>query len=233
MNGEFYLVAQLEEPVGEEPYRVRSLWPPAVEVERLHKFAYVRYNEDIRLDEGGVNEIAIAPMYTAGWIRMSRLLPLYGWSKMQEVTRVVFPTMCKIRGTASITEWLALIITVLNNAEHDVRGEIQGLRRDKEKYTYDTLQHIVVLLQRYAIIRGFLLVAKVMQRGEVVFTRRDADDGYYQMLIDVSDRIDIVSSWRDHPKGPFEYQGIRMDPHKKWKVGMRWGIQALAISRRL
>lgn len=233
MDGEFFIIAQLDKPE-ELLYSADPKWPPSMVTHKLHNFCHVRYNAAIADDEGGTNDLGLAPSYPTHWLEIAKKLPLYGWSKLQEVTRVVMPVVCKFRKEQPIAEWAGFIRQVLRGAIYDLREELEGAKqKDAEKYTYDTLTHRLLLVQRLATIEGFLTIVRLVEKGEVSVTAKHCNDGYRRFLNSIADQIDLRDNITDHPRGAFPFGGITIHPFKHWKVGMRWGVQAMAISRRL
>nr|WAS28007.1 MAG: polymerase [Bole Tick Virus 3] len=233
LDGEFFIISQLDKPE-DVAYDSAPKWPPSTTTHKIHNFCHIRYNAAIHDDEGGCNDLGLSPAYPTHWLDIATKLPLYGWSKLQEVTRVVMPLPCKFRKDQAVSEWAGFIRQVLRGVIFDVRDELDGvLQKDAEKFAYDTLTHVLHIVHRLATIEGFLLIVTLVQRGEISVTAKHCNDGYRAFIHSIAQRIDLRSNIAEHPQGAFEYKGETIHPFKHWKVGMRWGVQAMTISKRL
>lgn len=149
---------------------------------------------------------------------MARLLPSYGWSKLQEVCKTIVSNDVRVRSRWPYPHWANDILKELEPAATHLQQCVMGDEFDREAYAYNTLRHVIIMAERLGALQGFLRVVHVMRSNRNVHTTADSVSGYNQYLWDIAPRIDVRDSAEDHPKGEFAFRGVLFNPHKYWKV---------------
>ncbi|QGW51122.1 polymerase [Karukera tick virus] len=233
LDGELMLVAQLNDPDPDRPYQIIKKWPPVDAVTKLHEFAHVRYNRWIKEDEGGLNELGLRPNFSPLWISSAKRLPLYGWSKIHEVCRLGVSETCKYRRQQREDDWLAEVDLYVSGALAQIRMELRNASADKRIDQYNTVRHEVYVLEKFAAVSGFGEAVRLYRRGGAVMTAKDFKEGYAHFVRSYPGRLDLARDIEDHYQGPITRGGYSFHPLKRWKLGLRWGVAALSISRLL
>nr|WPD94719.1 polymerase [Mivirus sp.] len=231
LDGELILVAQLSDPDPDKPYHVLKKWPPIDVITRLHDFAHVKYNRWIAEDEGGLNELGLRPSYSPLWLSAAKRLPLYGWSKIHEVCRLGVSERCKYRKDQTEEEWLHGVSLYVTAALTQLKMELKDASADKKIDQYNTVMHEVYVLEKYAAVAGFAEAVRFYQSGADVITSKQFRDGYAYFARSYPGSINLARDIEEHYKGPIERGGYSFHPLKRWKLGLRWGVSALSISR--
>nr|WAS28062.1 MAG: polymerase [Lesnoe mivirus] len=230
-DGEVFIVAQLETSVRDRPYSVIELYPPMREMKRLHTFAE-RYIQAMAEDALGCDVLPLTRAYQPHIITLATYLPLYGWSKLQEVCHI-FTRLDYSRSShfESVGVWLSALYAELRGAEDQCITEIEGFLPDRERHTYDTLRHTLVVVDRYLRIAGFNYVVSL----HLVESPNMVLEGYLKAFDTAIDRLParlrLNSSIEGIHTDPLEVGNIRTYPIRAWKLGVRWGVGAMSISR--
>ncbi|AIY53910.1 polymerase [Suffolk virus] len=229
-DGELFLIAQLETNQRTRPYNVNVLYPPIREMRRLHMMA-TRYMSNLANDTFGCNMLPLTRPYPPQTIVLASYMPLYGWSKLQEVCHV-FTKQDYSRASAFPSQgvWITSLYTELRAAEDQCVLEMAGQLPDKERHTYDTLRHTLVVLDRYMRIAGFTFVASQHLLEKQYLVLDDYNLAFDRALERLPPRLGLSAQTEGIHDGPLEVGNIRTYPIRAWKLGVRWGVGALAIS---
>ncbi|AYP67566.1 RNA-dependent RNA polymerase [Genoa virus] len=229
LDGEFFLVAQLDTPDNNSEYEVQPRYPPVRDMTHLRRMCD-RYIKSLLKDDGGTNNLTLIHEFPGFVKSLAKFLPLHGWSKLQEVCRVYVPETCVHRVARSVPTWISEIIKVLVDCEEQCLGELEGNHPDKSCQTYNTLRHTVVLTDRYLRISGFKYVSTLYLAGVQSLTQRSYRSGYLKSVLKLPRRLPFVLQPEEHFTTPPVVSGKMFDMVGCWKLGVRWGVSGLNIS---
>nr|UYL95478.1 MAG: polymerase [Nanning Chuvi tick virus 2] len=233
LDGELMIVAQLMAPDEERAYVVTELWPPSDIISLVHNFSYRKYNRWIETDEGGLSELGLRPAYDEYWISAAKTLPLYGWSKLHEICRLGVSEKCKFRRDRPELDWLRDIQEYLRKGLLQCRTELKEKSADKHMQDYNTVKHETYVMSKMASIAGFSHVVQVRLEGHDVLTTKHCIDGYTHFARSYPGEIDLSTDIDLQRAGAVMKRGYSVHPFRHWKIGMRWAVSALCISRLL
>nr|QKK82916.1 RNA-dependent RNA polymerase [Umea virus] len=232
LDGEIFIVAQLQEGQPQRPYAVAKMYPPVSDSAKLRRFCD-RYIRSLVADEGGCNSLDLRMMHSPLVISLAKVLPLYGWSKLQEVCRVVLPERVFARGQARHDAWLDDTDRLLVCSERQCMDEMRGLLPDQEAHAYDTHRHVLVVCDRYLRIAGFRFVVRLMADRRSYLEVEEYFHGYQDTIMRLPATVGLSHNIPAQLVGPVKVGGTTVDPIRSWKLGVRWGVSAMNISKQI
>lgn len=155
LDGEIYIIVELQGVTKSIDYDYNlDVFPERKTIQNIRSFID-RYRQIVINDVDGVSELRVYKLPGILHSYLSNYIPLYGLSKLQEVTKVSLTVELQVRKHKLFYNWLRDVITMLNLNLTILTRE---LFRTNTNYLYDSLQHKLVITYRYIQLTGFLHV---------------------------------------------------------------------------
>nr|QYW06809.1 MAG: RNA-dependent RNA polymerase [Hebei mivirus 3] len=228
MDGEVFVVAQLASSSADAVYRSVRSFPAIPDIRKIRHFCE-RYVRDMTQDCGGCRLLSLSCTFPPVVRALINVLPIYGWSKLQEVCRLVIPSNVQARQGQPRSLWLARVETFLERCRDQCIHELRGELPDRQSHLYNTLRHALVILDRYVRIGGFLHVVQ-LALAEHPLTEAAYEQAYRDAILRVPASLGLHRTMTEQLRGPVETHGLTTHPIRGWKLGCRWAVSGLSAS---
>nr|WAS28211.1 MAG: polymerase [Wuhan tick virus 2] len=230
-DGELYLIAQANFKC-DCRYGQRPVYPPRnVEVSLDHYLSrYIRHcNEDTER----VAQLDLTPTYPKLVRALLPRLPIYGWSKLEEVTKVLLPDRLHQCDTPNPQEWLNFVLDTMTNFSLDCYQEMMNIFTNVESEYYNTLTHCLVVGCRFLTFRAFMTVALLFLRGgQPILTMRIIEQHFLAAMREFPPRLGLnrnrlTDYLSEQQTGTIRVFGVDFSPIPYWMQGLRWAMSAI------
>lgn len=230
-DGELYIVAQCNKSQ-DIPYNSMVMYPPArtfLSLAEMYR-TYVKRHEE---DEGRTDALLCKVSYPKIIRALLTELPIFGWTKMAELCKLVVPVSLVRCQSRNIHEWVMEVQTYLCRTSAACFLELNGCIPNIDAEVYSTLAHCLVVSYRFITLRAFLFVAMKYEHSLTPTVKQsEAEDAFLMCMAEFPDhlRLPVTLEGYLENNGVLDLYGSRFLPLPYWMQGLRWSVSAYPAS---
>ncbi|ANC97697.1 L [Lonestar tick chuvirus 1] len=230
-DGELFIVSQLVRTVAAS-YGTKAKYPPYGCIKAIRKFFDVYVNRATH-DPTVMENCSCKHSYSRLQRRLLPVLPIYGWSKFEELCKITLPPHLKRFSGPDKNEWLSVLEDHLANLSMDEYLEMHGCYLTNESETYQTLTHTLVVGYRFLTTRAFMHVTSLFRQAHIPLYRAAGSEvAFLQAMQEFPRHLNLAATLEFYRvnKGRISVHNIAYMPLPYWMQGIRWGLSALTAS---
>lgn len=223
-DGEMYIVAHLVAPT--EGWKVPAgEYPSLVATRRITRF-FTRLAARCQEDRDREGLLTIERKHSAAHSAIVAQVPCWGWSKVSEVLKVDVPLA--LRKPAPIPKrWARDTLSFLDTVQQPIEEEVRTGPRGQQAYTYDTMTHAVLLIDRLCVIQALKWTIESTALRGVPLHHAPGVFVVVEYLYTLPRKYGLRRITEQNFTTTTHIQRVECNLYGSWRQAVRWGISIL------